>query len=568
MNISQIRKTMESESVCAFKDVFQNKISELRFKVNSCSITNEENYEQIVKEVMAAKNKTKKTSLDYRRLKRYDILTVGTITKLIVPLHRSNNNEVKYFVHNDEIFDILKTAHIETGHGGLHKVHEVVKYKYANISREIIRLFISHCEICVKKRSHPKKGVVIKPMIFNEINSRGQVDLIDMQSCKDREFKFIMNYQDHLSKFLMLRPLKTKSAAEVSYHLIDIFCIFGAPSILQSDNGREFVNSVIEELTIMWPQLKIVHRKPRHSQSQGSVERANRDVEEMIRAWMIDNNSTQWSEGLRFCQYHKNNSLHSGIKQSPFEALFGRRAKLGLAGSALPTSVVEKLFSEEDVEKITRDVAEAGSSEVEKPVEVQSFTGEKKFVENEDIAIQPKQKISSQRNTSNNVEIQSTTMLAVAAKITETETCEDMNELSKVAKTAKIQNTRERRKAVCRDEARFEHKQTVLHEEANNIEEEYSVLQKVHLNIQKNQQLAISGLEEQAIRMKMHSDYKFPPIEKGTTVTIPVPDVDRSKGDLRNLIGISFIYLCKLYLFILVHVFFGYFRYRYGSDPG
>ncbi|KAK9659823.1 hypothetical protein QE152_g41530, partial [Popillia japonica] len=67
-----------------------------------------------------------------------------------------------------------------------------------------------------------------------------------------------------------------------------------------------------------------------------------------------------------------------------FEALFGRRAKLGLAGSALPTSVVEKLFSEEDVEKIIRDVAEAGSGEVEKPVEVQSFTGEKKFVDNED----------------------------------------------------------------------------------------------------------------------------------------------------------------------------------------
>ncbi|KAK9695619.1 hypothetical protein QE152_g32444 [Popillia japonica] len=80
-----------------------------------------------------------------------------------------------------------------------------------------------------------------------------------------------------------------------------------------------------------------------------------------------------------------------------------------------------------------------------------------------------------------------------------------MNELSKVAKTAKIQNTRERRKAVCRDEARFEHKQTVLHEEANNIEEEYSVLQKVHLNIQKNQQLAISGLEEKAKRIKKYT---------------------------------------------------------------
>ena len=72
-----------------------------------------------------------------------------------------------------------------------------------------------------------------------------------------------------------MHPLKTKTAEEVSYVLLDIFTIFGAPSILQSDNGREFSNRVKEELCSMWSGLKIVHGKPRHSQSQGSVERAN-----------------------------------------------------------------------------------------------------------------------------------------------------------------------------------------------------------------------------------------------------------------------------------------------------
>ena len=70
--------------------------------------------------------------------------------------------------------------------------------------------------------------------------ARGQVDLIDMQSCKDGEFKFIMNYQDYLTKFVVLRALKSKTAAEVWDNLIDIFCSFGASAILQSDNGREF----------------------------------------------------------------------------------------------------------------------------------------------------------------------------------------------------------------------------------------------------------------------------------------------------------------------------------------
>jgi len=38
-------------------------------------------------------------------------------------------------------------------------------------------------------------------MVFNEVNARGQVDLIDMQSWNDGGYKFILNYQDHLSKF-------------------------------------------------------------------------------------------------------------------------------------------------------------------------------------------------------------------------------------------------------------------------------------------------------------------------------------------------------------------------------
>ena len=64
--------------------------------------------------------------------------------------------------------------------------------------------------------------------------------------------------------------------------MLDTFSIFEAPSILQSDNGRQFVNSVITKLSAMWDGLKIVHGKPRHSQSQESVERANRDIKDML----------------------------------------------------------------------------------------------------------------------------------------------------------------------------------------------------------------------------------------------------------------------------------------------
>ncbi|XP_023310789.1 uncharacterized protein LOC111691755 [Anoplophora glabripennis] len=36
-----------------------------------------------------------------------------------------------------------------------------------------------------------------------------------------------------------------------------------------------------------------------------------------------DNNNEHWSEGLRFVQLMKNRAFHSGIKRTPYEALFG-----------------------------------------------------------------------------------------------------------------------------------------------------------------------------------------------------------------------------------------------------
>jgi transposase InsO family protein len=159
-------------------------------------------------------------------------------------------------------------------------------------------------------RKNPKKRFVVKLIIRNEMDSRCQVDLIDMQSNSDLDLKFILMYQDHLTKFVLLRSLHSKRADEVAYHLLGIFATFGAPNILQSDNKREFCNQIIKNLCEMWNDIKTVHGKPRHSKSQGSVERANQDVENMMATWMETNNSTKWSEGLRFVQAMKNRACH------------------------------------------------------------------------------------------------------------------------------------------------------------------------------------------------------------------------------------------------------------------
>lgn len=81
--------------------------------------------------------------------------------------------------------------------------------------------------------------------------------------------------------------------------------ISGCAKYLQCDNGREFSNQIIQELLIMWPRLKMVHGKPRHSWSHGSVKRANQDVQNILKSWMKEMKNSRWSEGLRFFQFQK-----------------------------------------------------------------------------------------------------------------------------------------------------------------------------------------------------------------------------------------------------------------------
>lgn len=48
----------------------------------------------------------------------------------------------------------------------------------------------------------------------------------------------------------------------------------------------EFVNNTVCELHALWDDVKIDYGKLRHSQSQRSVERENRDVKDMLDTWM------------------------------------------------------------------------------------------------------------------------------------------------------------------------------------------------------------------------------------------------------------------------------------------
>ena len=127
----------------------------------------------------------KKTLNDYKLLKRYDVVDIAHFQKLIV----CGSDPVRYFVPLEDLFNVINEAHIACGHGGEKRMEKELQKKYANVTRQQIKVFLSMCENCTLKKAKLNKGIVVRPILSNNFNSRGQVDLIDFQSQSDGEFR-------------------------------------------------------------------------------------------------------------------------------------------------------------------------------------------------------------------------------------------------------------------------------------------------------------------------------------------------------------------------------------------
>jgi hypothetical protein len=122
---------------------------------------------------------------------------------------------------------------------------------------------------------------------------------------------------------------------------------------------------IVDDVLSMWPGLRMVNGKPRHSQSQGSVERANRDIENLLACWQAENNSTNWSKALNIIQFQKNKKCHSGINREPYMAMFGRKPEFGLKDLNLPDEVLDALETEEQLAEALGLEALSGTNSTE-----------------------------------------------------------------------------------------------------------------------------------------------------------------------------------------------------------
>ena len=129
--------------------------------------------------------------------------------------------------------------------------------------------------------------------------------------------RFILNVVDHLTRYAVVVPLKTKKAEEVARAIRDhVMGHYGPPKIILSDNGREFRNAVVKKLAVgMGAKLKNITIY--HPSSNGLVERSNAQIQMALRG-IRETVPGDWDQHLRIAQLAVNSAYCRTLGDTPF----------------------------------------------------------------------------------------------------------------------------------------------------------------------------------------------------------------------------------------------------------
>ena len=141
-----------------------------------------------------------------------------------------------------------------------------------------------------------------------EVGHRWERVAIDMSVTTARGNRYVLVMVDCFSRWTEACSLPDKTAHSVADAFFNqVVCRFGMPIVIQSDQGREFENKILQELCILCGSHK-TRTTPYHPESDGMVERFNRTLFMML-AMFAGKNREDWDDLLPAVMMAKSNFI-------------------------------------------------------------------------------------------------------------------------------------------------------------------------------------------------------------------------------------------------------------------
>ena len=211
------------------------------------------------------------------------------------------------------------------GHLGYKKVFDQLSQKYwwPRMYNDIMKWTLE-CQICQAHNS-PKQPTMGK---LQNIPVEGPWHRIGMDlvgPLPESKFgnKYILVIQDYFTKWPEAFPLKSMTAEEVAQiYVEELICRHGAPQILLTDQGKQFVGQLLHAIN---EKLKVSKAQTTayHPQTDGLVERFNGTLLHGL-AKLGNENQDDWDRQIPYFLAAYRWTPQESTKETPFFLMYGR----------------------------------------------------------------------------------------------------------------------------------------------------------------------------------------------------------------------------------------------------
>ena len=213
------------------------------------------------------------------------------------------------------------------GHLGMKKTEELVQRDfYWPTLHQDVTSYVHTCEECQRnKASNLRSAGLLQPLeVPSQRWERISMDFVTHLPKTRSGFDSLLVMVDYLTKMMVLRPThSTATAVDTARIVMDaVVRVHGVPRVIVSDRDTRFTSNFWKEICKSMG-TSLAMSSGYHPQTDGQTERANRSIEEMLRAY-VGRRQTDWDERLGMVEYAYNNSVHSSSGYTPFYLCYGR----------------------------------------------------------------------------------------------------------------------------------------------------------------------------------------------------------------------------------------------------
>ena len=191
-----------------------------------------------------------------------------------------------------------------------------------NMKRDV-SAYCRSCSACARvKRLNrgSKEGVGAIP-VLGEPFAQWSADILGPLPETKSGNRFVLVCSDLFTKWVEVYCLKDQKAVTVADCFVDLFCRYGVPKSLLTDQGRNFDSELCRTICSRLG-IKKLRTTPAHAACNGQTERFNRTLCDSL-SFYVSEKQDDWDQWVPVVVGAYRSSVHSSTKYSPFQLVTG-----------------------------------------------------------------------------------------------------------------------------------------------------------------------------------------------------------------------------------------------------